>query len=121
MPDINKMIRDQAAHDPEVMDHLRDIDSWTRNQAVETAAAQGIAMTDEHWEVVDFLRHHYARNGRAPSGRELSDALAEHFAERGGRKYLYRLFPEGPVSQGSRVAGVPLPRYAEDASFGYSQ
>ena len=44
--------------------------------------------------------------------------LEEEFAEQGGRKYLYRLFPGGPVSQGSRIARLPLPAYSSDRSCG---
>ncbi len=121
MPDINQMIRDQAAHDPDVVDRMQDIEDWDREKAATMAAEENIQLEAEHWEVITFIREHYAQHGRAKSGRELSDLLDERFSQQGGRKHLYRLFPDGPVSQGSRIAGVPLPKYAEDDSFGYSQ
>jgi tRNA 2-thiouridine synthesizing protein E len=44
--------------------------------------------------------------------------LNERFAKEGGSKFLYELFPGGPVARGSRLAGVPAPSDARDLSFG---
>jgi hypothetical protein len=48
----------------------------------------------------------------------VADALCTHFANRGGRDCLYCLFPDGPVTQGSRIAAIPVPAYSEDILFG---
>jgi tRNA 2-thiouridine synthesizing protein E len=91
---------------------------WNREIAMRTALLEGITMTLAHWEVIEFLRAYYLDHGPAPSGRALASALEIGFAERGGSKYLFRLFPDGPVAQGSRIAGLPVPPYTEDTSFG---
>jgi tRNA 2-thiouridine synthesizing protein E len=52
------------------------------------------------------------------SGRELGDILDEAFSDQGGRQYLRRLFPQGPVAQGMRFAGLPIPAHSEDGGFG---
>ena len=75
-------------------------------------------MTEAHWAVVDFLRDYYQSNGIPEHARQLSDALGDHFAADGGLKYLFTLFPKGPVSQGNRIAGVPVPADSANPSFG---
>jgi tRNA 2-thiouridine synthesizing protein E len=49
--------------------------------------------------------------------RELETA----FSEAGGSRQLYRLFPRGPLSQGCRIAGLPVPPNTRNESFGSVQ
>jgi tRNA 2-thiouridine synthesizing protein E len=55
------------------------------------------------------------------NARELHDALEEKFHVKGGMRYLYVLFPGGPIAQGCRLAGLPTPTGAVDLSFGSVQ
>ena len=119
MTDINKLMQNPEA-DPDKLDRINDLADWNEDKGKALAAEDGIDMTDSHWEVVHFLRDHYVEHGKAQSGRELSELLDERFHDQGGRKHLYRLFPKGPIVQGSRIGGVPLPEYAKDDSFGYT-
>ncbi|MCI4677833.1 TusE/DsrC/DsvC family sulfur relay protein [Rhodoblastus acidophilus] len=91
---------------------------WSEDIARDLAAKEGIELTPEHWEVVHLLRNHYRLRGHSLTGTKLLRALEEPFGMRGGLKHLYELFPGGPVSQGSRIAGVPAPPYSRDLSFG---
>jgi tRNA 2-thiouridine synthesizing protein E len=91
---------------------------WSLRTGHAAAKAEGIAMTEDHWAVVRALQEYFARHeGQARNMRELHDALDERFHASGGMKYLYRLFPGGPVAQGSRIAGVQAPG-AVDYGFG---
>jgi tRNA 2-thiouridine synthesizing protein E len=118
MPDINKMINDPAVSDPDVEDHKLDLEDWNREIGEQVARAEGIVMTDAHWKVVEFLRDHYLRHGKAASGRALGDTLEAAFESNGGGAYLHGLFPRGPVAQGCRIGRVPMPPYTEDEHFG---
>lgn len=118
MPDINKMINDTTVSDPERKDHKLDLEDWDRSRGEALAQTEGIRMTDEHWAVVDFLRDFYLRNGPEASGREVATALEDAFEPQGGGPYLHTLFPRGPVAQGCRIGGVPMPAYTESDSFG---
>jgi tRNA 2-thiouridine synthesizing protein E len=93
---------------------------WTRQDALGVAQTEGLILGDGHWEAVCALQAYFARHDDIPSInlRELHDALDEHFHHAGGIKYLYRLFPGGPIAQGCRVAGLKAPFLATDMSFG---
>lgn len=93
---------------------------WSREDAQHVAAAEGVVLTEEHWEAIKGLQNYYARHEDEPSIslRDLHDALEEHFHGRGGIKHLYELFPGGPIAQGSRMAGLKAPFLAQDTSFG---
>ena len=121
MLDINKMIDDSNlnGHDPE--GHMYDLKPWSRAIAQTQARVEGLGdLSETQWRVIGALRGLYRNNGRAGSARQLVRALERDFAIEGGRRYLYDMFPDGPVTQGSRLAGVPAPPYSSDSSFGWS-
>lgn len=91
---------------------------WDQEQAERTAAELGIELTDPHLQVVNALREHYRKNGQAEDGRELEEMLEIAFADQGGKPYLHKLFPEGPVNQGLQIANLPVPPHTVDAGFG---
>lgn len=92
---------------------------WTPEKACATAAQEGLAPGDDHWELVRNLQEFYARHHDATINlRELQDALEEKFHHKGGMKYLYTLFPGGPIVQGCRLAGLRPPAGAIDRGFG---
>ena len=82
------------------------------------AKEEGVELTDSHFEVIRKLRDYYLEVGSVESGRELGDMLDETFSDQGGRKYLRRLFPQGPITQGMRFSGLPIPAHSEDEGFG---
>ncbi len=96
------------------------VDPWDREIATSLGQDEGIELTDEHWDVVSFLRKHYDATGALDYARDVSAVLSQRFKDQGGLKYLYRLFPRGPVTQASRIAGIPVPKDSTDASFGTS-
>jgi tRNA 2-thiouridine synthesizing protein E len=93
---------------------------WSRRKSVQLAEYEDFEFNDEHWAVIVFLRKHYLVNGLPRNARVTARALEQEFHTQGGMKYLYRLFPGGPVSQGSRLANLRTPAYATDPSFGSS-
>ena len=95
---------------------------WTRQSAETTASAEGLELGVDHWDTVRALQEYFARHDSPDvNARELCDALDEKFHTRGGLKYLYTLFPGGPVSQGCRVAGIEPPAGSRDCGFGSVQ
>ncbi|MDT3735790.1 MAG: TusE/DsrC/DsvC family sulfur relay protein [Denitratisoma sp.] len=95
-------------------------EDWSPGTAEEIARAEGIELSDDHWEAVRGLQEYFARHEGDPiiSLRELHDALDERFHSRGGIKALYLMFPGGPIAQGCRIAGLKAPYLSKDLSFG---
>jgi tRNA 2-thiouridine synthesizing protein E len=90
--------------------YLMDLSIWSKDIAAAIAAAENVDMTDEHWQVVNFLRDYYSEYQIAPAIRVLTKAMKEKFgAEKGNNKYLYDLFPYGPAKQACKIAGLPKP------------
>ncbi len=96
---------------------------WSVAEAEQAASGEGLQTDDGHWEAVRALQEYFARHADGPAfnARELHDALEEKFHARGGMKYLYRLFPGGPVTQGCRLAGLEAPAGSVDRGFGSVQ
>jgi len=88
--------------------YLVDPTDWSEDFARELAALEGLALNAEHWELIRYLREHFARHGTQATVRD----MIRHFrtvwdADRGSNRYLHRLFPRGgPQKQGNRLAGL---------------
>ena len=94
--------------------------NWRRNKSAKLAMREGISLTDQHWDVIAYLRKQYLEHGLPRFARTTARALNRQFAAQGGSKYLYRLFAGGPVTQGSRLANLRVPASTTDISFGTS-
>ena len=82
---------------------LTEYDEWSTELGTQLAENIGIAMTDDHWAVVDFLRSDYQEQGETATLRRVSAV--------GGfdTKSLFQLFPKKPARKMSYVAGLPKP------------
>ncbi len=90
--------------------YLKNRSDWTRELADELASADGIDLSDAHWEVISFLQEYYENYEIAPAIRILTKQIGKRYGqEKGNSKYLYELFPKGPAKQACRYAGLPKP------------
>ena len=121
MADINTYITRPSVDTPERMDRHNELTHWNRDSAIKSAARGGIILGDEHWKVIIFLRRYYLEHGWPTHPHRLVRELDKAFSGAGGTRYLYRLFPRGPLAQGARIAGLPVPVNVTNASFGYLQ
>jgi TusE/DsrC/DsvC family sulfur relay protein len=99
-----------ATVDADEEGYITDISGWSKELAVLIAADEKIEMSDDHWEIVNFLRDYYEEYQIAPAIRVLTKAVKKTMGpEKGNSKYLYELFPYGPAKQACKIAGLPKP------------
>lgn len=91
--------------------NLVERDAWNEAMAEYLAGTQGIELTEDHWEIIRFIRNFYAEYAIAP----MVKLLIKHLRQSGmdpakcSRDYLYQLFPGGPAKQGSLIGGLAEP------------
>ena len=89
---------------------LANLDDWNMDVANYFAQVEAIDMTDQHWEVVNFLREYYKQYQIAPMIKILVKEIGKKLgADKGNTKYLYELYPGGPAKQACKIAGLPKP------------
>jgi tRNA 2-thiouridine synthesizing protein E len=89
--------------------YLVDPMDWNEELAEEFARQENIELTENHWDVIRFMRAYYEEHQVAPDAR----FAIKHLAERLGstaRNKLFELFPYGYVKQACRIAGMKRPR-----------
>ncbi|MDE2342590.1 MAG: TusE/DsrC/DsvC family sulfur relay protein [Betaproteobacteria bacterium] len=82
---------------------------WDESWAEHFARQENIALTDDHWDVIRFMRSYYEAHLIAPDARYSIKHLAERFGAE-ARNKLFELFPYGYVQQACRIAGMKRPR-----------
>jgi tRNA 2-thiouridine synthesizing protein E len=90
--------------------YMVDLSEWNEDIAKVLAAQDNMELTDNHWEVIKFLREYYQEFQIAPAVRVLTKEIGKKLGpDKGNSKYLYELFPYGPAKQACRFAGLPKP------------
>ena len=90
--------------------YLVNRSDWNEEVAKAMAKADNCELTQNHWEVINFLREYYDEYQIAPAVRVLTKAIGKKLgADKGNSKYLYELFPYGPAKQACKYAGLPKP------------
>ena len=88
---------------------LVSAEEWDKDVAAAIAAAEGIELTPDHWDVIEYLREAYfEHNGEQPNNRAILKAMQEKWPGRAvDNKTLFDLFPGNPSKQAGKVAGLP--------------
>ena len=90
--------------------YLENRACWSKAFARVQAAADGIELSEAHWEIIYFVREYFERFEIAPPMRAMVRAIGQRLGEdKASSRYLYRLFPDGPAKQVCRYAGLPKP------------
>jgi tRNA 2-thiouridine synthesizing protein E len=88
--------------------YLVDPSQWSEAFARAQAQAEGLTLGAEHWELLRFLREHFAQHGTQATVRDMIKHFRRIWGEaKGSNRHLHRLFPRGgPQKQGNRLAGL---------------
>ena len=90
--------------------YLTDSNQWNEQVANAIAQNEGIDLSEDHWQVIWYVRKFYEEFNTSPSIRPLVKYLAQEWSkEKGSSIYLHILFPEGPAKQATKIAGLPKP------------
>jgi dissimilatory sulfite reductase related protein len=89
---------------------LANFDDWNHQVAEELAAADGLVLTEEHWQLIRIIRDYYETHRIPPSGRVVVKSIDRPTDPRTmpfSRRHLAALFPKGGCRQACRIAGLP--------------
>jgi tRNA 2-thiouridine synthesizing protein E len=91
--------------------HLVEQTDWNRTIAIQLAKTDGIDLTNDHWRVIDAVREIHEITGETPPMRLLIKELQKRLDQEVNSRFLYRLYPDGPVRLASKHAGLPKPKH----------
>ncbi len=90
--------------------YLRHINQWNPSVASHIAEAEGLTLTEDHWEIIFLLRGFYTEFDLSPAMRPLVKYVSNKLGPDKGRSiYLMQLFPQSPAKLASKIAGLPKP------------
>jgi tRNA 2-thiouridine synthesizing protein E len=91
--------------------YLVNLEDWNQDVAKVIAAAEGVALSDKSWDLINFLRDEYINNGQnQPNDRNILKAMSEKWGGNVQSKDLYELFPMQPSKQAAKIGGLPESR-----------
>ncbi|MFA9454104.1 MAG: TusE/DsrC/DsvC family sulfur relay protein [Candidatus Aminicenantaceae bacterium] len=84
---------------------LNDPNEWDEEVARALAKAEeGLdVLTEEHWNVIKYIRGYYEEKEMAPMVRKVCKNSGYSL------KHIFELFPSGPAKGACKLAGLPKP------------
>lgn len=96
---LNKKINEQG--------YLNNFKDWNKDIALFLAKKENIIMNKDHWQIILFLRDFYIKFHLSPSMRLLIKGISKKMGKKANSIYLFKLFPQGPIYQATKIAGLP--------------
>ena len=89
---------------------LVNASDWNETVAKQLADGCKITLTPAHWEIINFIRDYYQQFKHLPNMRVFIKAIAKTLGEdKGNSRYLHALFPDAPLRDACKLAGLPKP------------
>ncbi|TNF38703.1 MAG: TusE/DsrC/DsvC family sulfur relay protein [Gammaproteobacteria bacterium] len=86
--------------------YLVNSNDWNEDIAKEIFAEEGIEPTEEHWDVVRFVREE-TLGGNEPNERTIMKEMGKKWGRKLSSKEMYEMFPGMPSKQGLKIGGCP--------------
>lgn len=87
--------------------YLVDANDWTKEIAEEIFKEEDIDPTQEHWDVIDYMREQVIDEGAEPNERSIMKAMGKKWGRKVSSKDMYQMFPGMPSKQGLKIGGLP--------------
>ncbi|MGH1538386.1 MAG: TusE/DsrC/DsvC family sulfur relay protein [Gammaproteobacteria bacterium] len=90
--------------------YLLDPSDWDEDIALQIASQEKIDLTQNHWQIINFIRLYFEDYQSVPELRKTLSHLKETLgSESSTRKFVYNLFPYGYGQQACKIAGMRKP------------
>ena len=86
--------------------YLLNLSDWTEAVAEAIAKQEGIELTQQHWDIINYLRDEHFNNNNEPMERQLLKDIGKKWGTKPTSKEVYVLFPLAPTKQGRKIAGL---------------
>lgn len=86
--------------------YLVNSQDWNEEIAAELFKEEGIEPTEEHWDVVRYVREE-TLGGNEPNERGILKAMQKKWGRKLTSKEMYLMFPNMPSKQGLLIGGCP--------------
>jgi len=92
--------------------YLINPNDWSPELAQTLATEEGLALTNDHWLILTFVREYFAEHLITPDIRHVVKYLGESTGcdKKTGKQRIFELFPYGYVKQACKIAGMQRPR-----------
>lgn len=122
MTDVLSMLSNQSNRLADPDGRLASLPDWSESIAAELAKDNGLELTPLHLDILKSLRRYYSEQPNWHQPRNALKVMEQSCMNASGsgnpRKELYHLFPHGPVREGCKLAGLPIPDNSSNPSFG---
>jgi len=88
--------------DVDVEGYLTDMNQWNGDIANAIASELGITLTQKHWDIINWLRDQVAQGVELNIRKVGASGIVDI-------KEFYQLFPNGPLKNASKIAGLRKP------------
>lgn len=92
--------------------HFLNHKIWQKKLGEQLALKDALELSDDHWQIIELVRKIYLETETIPPMRLLIKAIKINIGQEiANSRYLYRLFPDGPVRLACKYAGLPKPKH----------